>query len=78
MEMDMRVLTEIRKATLSARARTGDKAIGTTVSAGRFQVRRVTYSKNGCSTVEPISDFLPFADCIHFLNSLEALPGAAS
>lgn len=61
---------DIRKATLAARARTGDTAIGTAVKAGRFQVRRVTFSKSGLSAEQPLSDFLTPAECISFLNEL--------
>lgn len=63
---------DIRRATLAARERTGDKAIGTAVNMGRFQVQRVTFAKNGRSTVEPLSDYLLPSDTVRFLNELGA------
>lgn len=61
---------DIRRATLAARQRTGDTAIGTMVKAGRFQVQRITYSKSGLSAVQPLSDFLAPVECVAFLNEL--------
>lgn len=63
-------LGDIRKATLAARVRTGDKALGTAVKAGRFQVQRVTFSKSGLSAVQPLSDYLAPADAVAFLSEL--------
>lgn len=61
---------DIRRATLAARERTGDKAIGTAVKAGKFQVQRVTYRKGGTSDVVALSDYLLPADAVAFLNEL--------
>ncbi len=61
---------DIRRATLAARERTGDKAIGTAVKQGRFQVQRVTFSKSGLSAVQPLSDYLTPADALAFLTEM--------
>ncbi len=61
---------DIRRATLAARQRTGDKAIGTAVQMGKFQVQRVTFNKGGTSTVEALSDYLSPADTVAFLTEL--------
>jgi hypothetical protein len=63
---------DLRRATLAARERTGDKAIGTSVKQGLIRVERITYAKNGVSTVAPLSDYLPAADSIAFLSELGA------
>jgi hypothetical protein len=64
---------DIRRATLAARERTGDSAIGTAVKAGRFQVQRVTYP-NGrdYGHVEALSEYLLPADTVRFLAELGA------
>lgn len=62
---------DLRRATLAARQRTGDTALGTRVNAGLFQVVRVTYG-GGRSAVQPMSEYLPAADAISFLNELAA------
>jgi hypothetical protein len=68
---------DIRKATLAARVLTGDKALGTAVKAGRFQVQRVTFSKSGLSAVQPLSDYMTPDDTVRFLDELGADWGAA-
>lgn len=62
----------IRNATLAARQRTGDFAIGTRVKAGQFQVTRVTYpkGKRGASVVEPLSEYMSAESVITFLATL--------
>lgn len=68
----MNVMQAIRNATLAARERCNDKRIGTSVANGRLRVERVTYAKNGCSTVEPLSGWLPINEAIAFLNGFTA------
>lgn len=61
---------DIRNATLAARQRTGDSAIGTRVQKGLFQVVRVTYAKGGKSDVQALSDYLMLAAAVSFLQEL--------
>ncbi len=68
--MEQITFGDIRRATLAARERTGDKAIGTAVKQGKFQVQRVTFKKGGTSIVEPLSDYLLPADAVAFLMEL--------
>lgn len=70
----MRTLAE---ATQSARKRTGDGRISTTVRGGLFRVVRVTYpyptagGKALDSTlVEPLSDWMPLADTLDYLDAM--------
>lgn len=68
----MATLMDLRNATLSARRRTGDNAIGTQVEAGKVQVVRVTYpsGKGGKSVVTPLTRFLDPDDAIRALDAL--------
>lgn len=68
--MEQVTFGDIRRATLAARERTGDKAIGTNVEQGLFQVVRVTYPAKAKSVVEPLSARLTPADTVAFLNEL--------
>lgn len=63
---------DLRRATLAARERTGDKAIGTSVKQGLIRVERITYAKSGVSTVTALSDYLPAARAVDFLAELGA------
>lgn len=63
-------MNPIQQATLAARQRTGDKAIGTRVKKGKFQIVRVEYSKGGKSTVREVSGWLAGPDLIPALNAL--------
>jgi hypothetical protein len=65
-------LIALQQATLAARKRTGDDAIGTQVEAGKVQVVRVTYpnGKRKPAHVEPLSGFLSAADAVAFVNAL--------
>lgn len=67
----MTTLTDIRNATLSARARTGDKSIGTRIDRGLIQVVRVTYEKSGRSKVAPVSEFMSADAAVAFLEKLQ-------
>jgi len=66
------ILFQIRDATLACRKRNNDKSIGTSADQGLLRVERVTYAKNGISTINPLSDWLPIADAISFLNEYSA------
>lgn len=68
--MEQITFGDIRRATLAARQRTGDKAISTAVQQGKFQVQRVTFKKGGASTVDALSDYLSPADTVAFLSEL--------
>lgn len=67
-----RSMFECRDATVAARARTGDRTIGTRVAqGGAIQVVRVVYpKKGGYATVTPLSEYLPAREAIAFLNAL--------
>lgn len=60
----------LRNATLAARQRTGDETIGTTVSAGKVQIVRVTFNAKGRSTVAPATDWLTVAEAVQALEAL--------
>jgi hypothetical protein len=66
----METLLKIQTATRAARARTGDRSIGTCVKAGKFDVVRVTYNKRGTSTVTPVASGLTVDGTIAALNAL--------
>lgn len=63
---------DLRRATLAARERTGDKAIGVAVKQGRFQIQRITYPPHlkGRSDVQALSEYLPADRAIDFLGEL--------
>lgn len=64
---------DIRRATLDARARTGDKALATSVKRGKIRVERVTFSDSGLCAVQPLSDgYLSPVDAVRFLGELGA------
>lgn len=67
----LQAFAPIQRATLEARARLGDKSIGTTIKQGRLQVVRVTYNAKGRSTVVPVSDWLAMPDAVKFLDALQ-------
>lgn len=70
-EADAR-MRALRNATMAARERTGDRAIGTRVKDGQVQVVRVTYAlrSHGRSDVLPLSDYGTDADAIAFLDAM--------
>jgi len=67
----MNQLFEIQAATLSARTRLSDAAIGTQAEAGKIQVVRVTYPKGSKGVVEPISAWMPVAEVAAYLGSMQ-------
>ena len=52
--MNWQLMGRIQRATLDARARTGDPTIGTTLYQGKAQIVRVVYNDKGTSTVTPV------------------------
>lgn len=65
-------LAQLQQATLAARARTGDKSIGTTVSKGRIQIVKVTYpteKRGGCKVVK-MTVWLSMDEAVTYLNAL--------
>lgn len=69
----MNTLFDIQRATLAARARLADDAIGTRVDAGLVQVCRVTYpcGRHEVANVEPISDFMPADQVAAYLDRMQ-------
>jgi hypothetical protein len=65
----MKMLKDLQKATLEARARTNDKAISTQVGDGKVQVGRVVY-KNSVGDFIPTSDWLTVEGAINELGRL--------
>jgi len=66
----MQAMFNIQAATLKARERTGDKTISTNVKNGLISVVRVTYKKNGVSTVTPIAGPMTADKAIEALNAI--------
>jgi len=66
----MKALFEIQRATTAARERTGDKAIGTRVSAGRIDIVRVVYDTRGKAAVSVLSGPHTAAEAVVALESL--------
>lgn len=64
----MMIMHEIQKATLAARARTGDASIAVRLHRGRSQVARVTYSPNGAARIVPLSPYGTHAETIKRLE----------
>ena len=61
-----------QKATLAARARTGQKSIGTQVNEhGRIRVVHTTYNAKGSSTITPLTDWSTSDEAIAFLNQMK-------
>ena len=65
----METLKDLQKATLAARARTGDAAISTQVNAGKIRVGRVIYKKS-VGDFTPSTGWLTAAEAINELNRL--------
>ena len=64
-------MKDIQTATLAARQRTGDNAIGTRVKKGKFQIVRVTFDAKGKCTETELSAWLAGPDLIPALNALK-------
>jgi hypothetical protein len=58
------------RATLEARRRTGDTAIGTAAHQGKLRVVRIVYDTKGKSTVTPMSDRMSITETVAFLDAL--------
>lgn len=61
----------LQKATTEARARLGDKTIGTQVKDGKVQVIRVTYDAKGKGSVSPVTDWLAADAAVSYLNGMQ-------
>lgn len=59
------------QATRNAKARTGRKDLSTAAKAGKIQICEVTMNAKGKSTVTPITGFLPMAEAIAYLESMQ-------
>jgi hypothetical protein len=68
----MAMMRALRIATLAARERTGDTALGVAVERGRFSVRRVTYDARGRSTVDVLLSDLSFDETLAALAEFGA------
>lgn len=64
------MLIELQQAILAARIRTGDETISTRTNSGYVQICRVTYDKEGVSTVTPLTSFILPTEAIDRLNSM--------
>lgn len=64
------VFFDLQRATLGARERTGDKAIGVQVRAGTAEVVRVIYDKRGKATVTLLSGPHTPADAVKALEAM--------
>lgn len=60
----------IRQATLDARMRTKDDALGVATSIGMFQVQRVTYRADGASIVQPLTGWTRAQAALNYLHAL--------
>ena len=69
-------LGALQRATLAARARTGDECVSTSVKAGKFRVERVIY-RGSHAHVEHLSEPLPMEEAIRFLDSYGGMRGGA-
>lgn len=68
-----RVIFDIRDATNAARARTGDRTLGTQARAGKLRAVSVTYDRaTGASHVKPLTDYTTPTAIIDYLNNLGA------
>lgn len=65
-------LGSLQRATLSARQRLNDQAIGTEVDKGHVRVVRVEFSAGKRNAVvSPVSDWLPADDAVRLLEGMQ-------
>ena len=67
--MNTITIADMRKATIDARSRANDPAIGVRAEAGQFQVVSVTFVKRA-STVAELSGWGSVGDAVRFLNAM--------
>lgn len=67
----MQALFQLQQATLAARARCGDRSIGTDVRAGLVRVVRAQWWDGGDGSVKPLTKPVPVAEAIEALNNLQ-------
>lgn len=66
-----RVFFDIRDAVNAARARTGDRTLGTQVRAGKLRAVSVTYDRStGASCVKPLTGYVTPTAILDYLNNL--------
>lgn len=63
-------LSDLRRATLDARKRLGDKNIAVRVKTGRFDVVRLSFVKRKC-TETPLAESLTMAGAVEFLDAMQ-------
>ena len=66
----MQTLLKIGEAVRALEERTGDKAYGSHVQQGKYQLVKVEYKKGASSRVTPVSDWMVADDLIAYVNSL--------
>ena len=67
----MQAMLAIQKATIAAKARTGDGHLGTRAEGGKLQIVRVVPKGNrGDCDVLPVSRYLPISEAISALDAL--------
>lgn len=68
--MSIELVGQLIAATRNAKARTGNKNLGTCAAKGGIMVVDVEMNAKGKSTVKYLTAVIPMADAIKFLNSL--------
>lgn len=63
-------LNALQAATFAARVRLDDTRVATRVDAGKIQVIRATPVQKGRFDITPLSDWLPPAEAVAFLEGL--------
>lgn len=61
---------QLRDAIGAAKKRTNDGTISVRLSAGKAQVCRVVYRRDGDSDVTPVSEWMSPATAVDFLNKM--------
>jgi hypothetical protein len=64
--------SEIQRATVQARERTGIQGLGTCIRQGRYQIVIVTFPKGSRSKVEPVGPWRPMAETVMALDAMVA------
>lgn len=68
----LQTMHQIQKATVGAKARTGDQTLGTRVGKGKLQVVRVIkHAKGPGCDVMPVTEFLPIPAAIAYLAAMQ-------
>lgn len=67
-------LADLRRATLDARKRLGDKNIAVRVKAGQFTVVRLRFKCGGKCIETPLAESLTMAGAVEFLDAMQPSP----